>query len=193
MKNNEFILRFKALNFMYRVYTPGYRVWPQPIPQDTTPIWYVLWPSIIINGPANWMKHTSVISILCFLQWNFTLACLHRNSLFSSQQTEMILIYNSVETIQLMTSNIWTCNFTTNIRVVPKNHQNFSFLPPESPEHESMASLPAHIMWSTIPPGAAPPYFWRHCWFVQMGTITFCSVDGCGPSNDNSDTNLEWV
>lgn len=48
-------------------------------------------------------------------------------------------------------------------------------------EQESFAARPAHKKLSTIPPGAAAPYFTLHSLFDQIGIDTFCSIAGCGP------------
>lgn len=46
---------------------------------------------------------------------------------------------------------------------------------------ESILALPAHSMCSTMPPGAAAPYFIRHSEFDQTGIDTSCKIDGWGP------------
>lgn len=43
---------------------------------------------------------------------------------------------------------------------------------------ESILALPAHSMCSTMPPGAAAPYFNRHSEFDQTGIDTSCNIDG---------------
>lgn len=86
---------------------------------------------------------------------------------------DLLLIINSIWWVFLGRMN-------SRFNYLEKSHSEC--LPPESPLHESCASRPAHTIESIIPPGAAPPYFWRQTWFDQIGTDTFCKIDGCGPS-----------
>ena len=45
-------------------------------------------------------------------------------------------------------------------------------------EQESFCALPAQRKLSTIPPGAAAPYFALQCAFDQIGTVTCCKIAG---------------